>query len=225
MTNPSNQDPDDMARSGEADRATAALERAFTGTGKLPGNLRARLIDDGEAFFDRRARRTRGWWQRRVPVPVPLALAAGLALAVSMLALLAPGDRQLPETATELEARLSDAGALELAWEGLGDPAFAAVSGRVLWSTAAQAGVLRIANVPANDRSQAQYQLWIIDPSRDDEPVDGGVFDLAPGENLVPIDGKLAVIDPRAFAVTLEKPGGVVVSDGPLLFVATVDRD
>ena len=29
---------------------------------------------------------------------------------------------------------------------------------------------------------------------------------------LIPIDAKLAVADPKAFAVTVEKPGGVVVS-------------
>ena len=43
--------------------------------------------------------------------------------------------------------------------------------------------------------------------------MDGGVFDVsADGEVIVPIDPKLGVVDPTLFAVTIEKPGGVVVS-------------
>ena len=59
-------------------------------------------------------------------------------------------------------------------------------------------------------------------PDRDARPVDGGVFDVPAGaaEVIVTIDAKLAIARPTAFAVTLEKPGGVVVSDGPLLIVA-----
>ena len=78
------------------------------------------------------------------------------------------------------------------------------------------------AGMAANDPANAQYQLWIIDPDRDARPVDGGVFDVPAGaaEVIVTIDAKLAIARPTAFAVTLEKPGGVVVSDGPLLIVA-----
>ena len=67
--------------------------------------------------------------------------------------------------------------------------------------------------MPPNDPSQEQYQLWIIDPERDAEPIDGGVFDVASsGEVVVPIQAKLKVLKPAAFAITIEKPGGVVVS-------------
>jgi len=38
---------------------------------------------------------------------------------------------------------------------------------------------------------------------------------------IIPIDAKLDVLDPEAFAITREQPGGVVVSNGPLLMVAT----
>ena len=50
------------------------------------------------------------------------------------------------------------------------------------------------------------------------------LFDIAStsGEIVVPIDAKLGVLEPQAFAITLEQPGGVVVSDGPLLVVAAV---
>ena len=52
--------------------------------------------------------------------------------------------------------------------------------------------------------------------------MDGGVFDVedASGEILIPIDAKLRVIDPAAFVITAEKPGGVVVSAGPHLILA-----
>jgi hypothetical protein len=57
------------------------------------------------------------------------------------------------------------------------------------------------------------YQLWIVDPARSAEPVDGGVFDVdSAGTVRVPIDAKLSVRKPQAFVITLEKPGGVVVS-------------
>ena len=91
----------------------------------------------------------------------------------------------------------------------------------MVWSDSAQQGFMRLVGLPANQPDVAQYQLWIIDPDRDSQPVDGGVFDVSSeGEVLVPIDAKLAVRNPRAFALTLEQPGGVVVSDGPLLVVA-----
>jgi anti-sigma-K factor RskA len=40
------------------------------------------------------------------------------------------------------------------------------------------------------------------------------VFDIPPGENevIIPITAKLQVRNPAAFAVTIEKPGGSVVS-------------
>jgi anti-sigma-K factor RskA len=80
--------------------------------------------------------------------------------------------------------------------------------------------------MPVNDPTVEQYQLWIIDPTRDDEPIDGGVFDIAStGEVIVPVQAKLLVNQPTAFAVTIEKPGGVVVSTQerfPLL--ATVQK-
>ena len=83
-----------------------------------------------------------------------------------------------------------------------------------MWSTASQQGYMTLRGLPVNDATQEQYQLWIIDPSRDDKPVDGGVFDIAStGESIVPIQAKLRVDKPTVFAITVEKPGGVVVSD------------
>ena len=64
-----------------------------------------------------------------------------------------------------------------------------------------------------NDPSRAQYQLWIFDAKREQaHPVDGGVFDVRDGEVIVPIHAAIQVFAPKLFAVTVEKPGGVVVS-------------
>jgi hypothetical protein len=60
-----------------------------------------------------------------------------------------------------------------------------------------------------------QYQIWIFDAGRDKRyPVDGGVFDVPANaaEVVIPIRATLMVRKPAAFAVTVEKPGGVVVS-------------
>ena len=97
-----------------------------------------------------------------------------------------------------------------LPWARPEIPAYADVTGDVTWNDQRQEGYLRLAGLPANDPEQSQYQLWIVDPARDERPVDGGVFDMpvGSGEVIIPIDAKLTVSDPAAFAITLEKPGG-----------------
>lgn len=94
-------------------------------------------------------------------------------------------------------------------------------SGRVVWDEARQEGYLEVRGLEPNDPAVAQYQLWIVDPARE-QPVDGGVFDVRPGPDgraVVPVRAALRVSGAKAFAVTREKPGGVVVSKGPMLVV------
>ncbi|EMI58244.1 anti-sigma factor [Rhodopirellula sallentina] len=121
-----------------------------------------------------------------------------------------------PVAVTVEEARedvLLAADQITVDWAPGTTPFDAPVDGDVVWSTSQQAGYMRFVGMPVNDPTQEQYQLWIIDPARDDEPIDGGVFDVtSTGEVIVPIDAKLTVVDPAAFAITIEKPGGVVVS-------------
>jgi anti-sigma-K factor RskA len=113
------------------------------------------------------------------------------------------------------------ADAVTVAWKGSQGSAYAGVSGDVVWSDSRQEGYVRIVELAANDSTRAQYQLWIVAPDRDTHPVDGGVFDVSgEGEAIIPIHAKLAVRAPKAFAITLEQPGGVVVSKGPMLAVA-----
>ena len=88
------------------------------------------------------------------------------------------------------------------------------VEGDVVWSDEKQEGYMRFRGLPANDKSKETYQLWIFDETQDEAtPIDGGVFDVdKDGEAIIPIDATLKVKGPKAFAVTVEKPGGVVVS-------------
>ncbi|MFT5881670.1 MAG: hypothetical protein ACI9FG_000155 [Crocinitomicaceae bacterium] len=88
------------------------------------------------------------------------------------------------------------------------------MSGQVIWSDTLQEGYMTLTNLPANNPTAKQYQLWIVDPSRDEKPVDGGVFDIPSGEGtvIIPIRNPLVVTNPKAFVITLEQPGGVVVS-------------
>jgi hypothetical protein len=130
---------------------------------------------------------------------------------------------QAPSAAEQRDALLAAGGdVVTVPWSQTTED-FSEVRGDVVWSTERQEGYMRLAAMPANDARVAQYQLWIVDPERDQEPVDGGVFDVVgTGEVIVPIAAKLQVVAPAAFAITREKPGGVVVSEGPLLVVASL---
>lgn len=140
------------------------------------------------------------------------ALAAGV---LALLALQREGRGSGELTPAALRAELLARGLVAVPWAGTEDPLGVGLAGDVVWSDGEQRGCLRFVGLAPNDPREAQYQLWIFDAGRDAErPVDGGVFDVAgAGEVLVPIDAKLRVGEARAFAVTLERPGGVVVSE------------
>lgn len=158
--------------------------------------------------------------------------AAGLALALGLTLLYGPYGPApvappqavvVDDLAARRSALLAEPGVIKAPWGRSEQPGYAAVTGDVVWSPGRQEGYLRLAGLPTNDPSQRQYQLWIVSPGRDKHPVDGGVFDVTRnGEVVVKIDPKLAVGDAAAFAITLEQPGGVVVSTQPLLLVAAV---
>jgi len=120
------------------------------------------------------------------------------------------------ETATALRARLAALPTTRRAeWTPTKDLAAKGASGDVVWNADEQRGVMRFRGLAKNEAKSLQYQLWIFDKSRDEKyPVDGGVFDIddETGDVVVPIRAKLPVTAPTLFAVTVEKPGGVVVS-------------
>ncbi len=160
-----------------------------------------------------------GWWTA--------ACLAGVLVwqwnAASRIATLPSGDGKLAKLRSELLAE--DPKAVTVAWKKAGDdPAIVAGQadvetvgglGDVVWSPARQQGTMRFRGLAANDPTVAQYQLWIFDAERDEAyPVDGGVFDVtsAAGDVFVRIDPRLRVSRVTAFAITVEQPGGVVVS-------------
>ncbi|HXQ32373.1 MAG TPA: anti-sigma factor [Steroidobacteraceae bacterium] len=195
----------------------------------LPGALKARLIEQGTTWraatpiidlTERRSgaqrgsstsrvrwrRSQAGWW----------AAAAALVLAVAgWYPRLAAPPR--PPDARELRAQLIATTPGLIRWEfaATTDPAAHGASGDVVWDPVSQRGYMRFAGLGPNDARRSQYQLWIFDAERDDRfPVDGGVFDIpaGTGEVVIPIAARIRVGKPVLFAVTVERPGGVVVS-------------
>lgn len=166
-----------------------------------------------------------GWHGAR---SVWLAAAAALALAVAgwWPRLDQPDAAKLAESRAELMARAPDAVRAE--WEATDEPRARDVSGYVVWSDRLQRGFMTFRDIPANDPSERQYQLWVYDHGRDEKhPVDGGVFNAPAdgGEVIVPIENRLPVEQAEQFAVTLEPAGGAAVPDRePLLLLARPDE-
>lgn len=201
--------------------AVAALELGLAGELEPPpAALRAGLAAAARDFAVLAARDPAPVRSRaaRAPSAVPRAPARGLVLsgwlaaaAACLVALFAWTARPpSPDPARERAALLARAETLRSEWTPTEQAPGA--SGDVAWSQELQQGVLRIRGLAPNDAAREQYQLWIFDSSRE-HPVDGGVFDVTGEEVLVTIDAKLPVETPTLFAVTVEKPGGVVVSD------------
>ena len=125
-------------------------------------------------------------------------------------------EKPVPPTVAEERAMLlAKTDSLKIPLGASKDPAAAGVTGDVVWDPATQRGFLHFAGLAPNDPEMHQYQIWIFDAGRDKRyPVDGGVFDVPANASdvIIPIRASLMVRKPAAFAVTLEKPGGVVVS-------------
>ncbi len=121
-----------------------------------------------------------------------------------------------PSSVDERFQRLlaEDPEALRLDWSRTDDPTAAQASGEVLWSASRQEGYMVFDGLEVNDPELFQYQLWIFDRTRDERfPVDGGVFDIESGSRaVIAIDPRLQVEEAYLFAITVEPPGGVVVS-------------
>ncbi|QEH31920.1 Anti-sigma-K factor rskA [Aquisphaera giovannonii] len=145
-------------------------------------------------------------------------LAAGVGwLAAACLAFLPsrPVDRKPPPAPPdELMAAMGrDA---MVAMTATDHPLAGSASGELAWSGERSAGFMRIKGLPPVDPARGVYQLWIFDRRRDERyPVDGGIFSVRDEgvTVVVPFHAALPVQQPTLFAVTLEPPGGVVVSD------------
>lgn len=192
------------------ERAAAALWLHHSGgrCAALPESLRARIVAQAPAAAAQARVAPRGaWLQWSGWIAAAALLALWLGLPVR-----APGTRD--GLAARAELLSADPAARTVAWTRTEDPDGRGVAGDIVWSGGLQQGWMRFTGLPANDPAQRQYQLWIFDAQRPSEtPVDGGVFDIpAGGEAVVAVQPKLKVGAAALFAVTVEAPGGVVVS-------------
>ncbi len=154
-------------------------------------------------------------YKGRTPQPIAIVPTASAPTApVSVASVTPPAPKE--ETASALRERLlALKTTARVEWNATKDPAAKGATGDVVWNAEEQRGTMRFKGLAKNDATRAQYQLWIFDKARDDKyPVDGGVFDVdnETGDVVVAIKAKLPVDKPTLFAVTVEKPGGVVVS-------------
>lgn len=200
------------------DRAAAALdlELARDDRASMPRALRDRILANAPAT--KPARRAP---QRAAGGRPALAISGWvLAAAASLVAWLGWSSKVQPPlvrtTSEELaQFRAEARDAISIEWKPTEDPDGKNVGGVITWSPSRQRGFMTFRGLPRNDPSRRQYQLWIFDKKRDSAtPVDGGIFDVGDdsGEIVVPIDAKIPVHEAGMFAVTVEEPGGVVVS-------------
>ena len=141
-----------------------------------------------------------------------LAFALGAAAACLVLWLARPGASAPSVAQLRAETIASNVG-LRQDWTPGPSPLRGAVKGDVVWRQEHQDGWLTFRDLPELPAGRA-YQLWIVDGEREGAPVDGGVFtiDAADEETLVTIRPALPIGAPKAFVVTVEDRGGVVVS-------------
>ena len=156
-----------------------------------------------------------GWLRTPAPATHAAGLQANTGGSSTMVAAPAPARAEAASPAEQRAALLAQASRVTVTLKATKDRAAAGVTADVVWDGAAQSGFIRFVGLRPNDPRVSQYQAWIFDAGRDQHyPVDAGVFnvDAKVAEVIVPIHAALPVASPTAFAVTVERPGGVVVS-------------
>ena len=87
-----------------------------------------------------------------------------------------------------------------------------------VWDPARETGLLTVQKLPAIADNQ-DYQVWVVDPAYPN-PVDGGVFKPGPdGKAVLTFKGDKPIKAAAAFAVSLEKKGGVPKAEGPIVLL------
>lgn len=98
----------------------------------------------------------------------------------------------------------------------------AAAFGFAVFDPETDEGVIEVINLPAIDAESQDYQLWVVDPQYPN-PVDGGVISVdAQGHTRVRFSAMQPVTEVAAFAVSLERKGGVSVAEGPMVLVGAL---
>ena len=99
----------------------------------------------------------------------------GIAACLAVLLLLGPSEPKVATVAEKFEVLKESSGSMLLEFAPASDP-YAKVEGEVIWNDERQEGYMSLINLAANNPKENQYQLWIVDPERDELPVDGGVL-------------------------------------------------
>lgn len=198
-------------------RLLAEREQALASLTGEKREIEARLIQSDRDLLDRRG-------ELAVAMQRQTELVARLAAATSDLDNLsreldqytAPAD---PAVLAQNRTKLIDMpDTVRIAWSPFnleGSPAVQqGVGGDVVWNDDLQQGYLRFVGLNPNDPNIEQYQVWIVDDRGMEQKVSGGVFNVSDaGEIIVPIKPGLDVRKVALFAITVERPGGIVVPD------------
>ncbi len=213
---------DDLAEATELELAASAAYLAMAppahAGGPLPEAVRARVMADARRYFAGVPTRPRIAAPGRGRAASLIASAGWVAAAASLfLAFWAwkPAPIALPMTPSEQMQELSRA-YRPIRLSATDHPLARGAGGELIWSGDRQSGFLKLQGLAEVDPKKGAYQLWIFDRDRDARyPVDGGLFgvDDATRPTIIPIRASVPVREPTLFAITLEPPGGVVVSD------------
>jgi anti-sigma-K factor RskA len=186
---------------------TTAAQLAHTVPRHLPPpELRERVLAQAPNRRMTRFPRAQGW--------VPWAIAACLAL---VAAYLIAEQNQLRHRVSRLEARnlFTEIQLANLESKIPDAPTARAV---VVWNEKRQRGLLRVSQLPAN-ADDHDYELWLID-RRYPQPVNGGVFHVRGDEPLqIGFRPAQPVRGAAVFAISLERKGGVMKAEGPIVLV------
>lgn len=189
----------------QLDRAAAAIAHRAPER-PLPTDLRARILAQAPSkkivAFPRRV----AW--------LPWTIAACLAIACVYLA----ADRSgLKNRIARLQQRdvLAQVQIASLTSKLKSAPDANAV---VVWDEKKQRGILKVTELPRNEEDR-DYQIWMVDPNYKN-PVDAGVFHVSNGKSLrVPFQPSSPVREAKAFAISLERKGGVTKAEGPIVLL------
>jgi anti-sigma-K factor RskA len=194
-------------------REAAAAMALTAPTQTPPASLKQRIIREIATKTEDRGivplpRTPFGW--------VPWAIAAALAVFCGLLAI----DR------VRLERQLADIRAADPLMQTTfytlapSAPAPADAKATVAWQPGRQSGVIRISNLPAPQPGK-DYQLWAVDAEHKD-PISAGIVRVDKNGvaqiRFKPVEKAEHV---KAFAISLEREGGVPKKAGPILLVGS----
>jgi anti-sigma-K factor RskA len=90
----------------------------------------------------------------------------------------------------------------------------------VAWEPSQQGGVLTISHLPPAGAGR-DYQLWTVDANRA-EPISAGVIRVEPsGETRVRFKPEQNANAVKAFAISVEREGGVPKREGPIILIGS----